>query len=178
MRLYRAWTPPTALALGRSSPSPWHLRALARLQVVAVEGILQLGLAQLTLTKARRLCQCSHLTITSSSTTRLPLQVDGEPFELEPIFAPRQPMSITIDHHNQAVMLSRSSVRADGVALESIDWAMQNNIISVEQRNTLVREVARRTGTLQRTALQSNKFGGSNLSLQSLAKSHEWRSND
>jgi diacylglycerol kinase (ATP) len=138
------------------------------LEVVAVEGVLQLGLAQMSLTNARRLCQCSSITITSSSSTRLPLQVDGEPFELEPIFAPRKPMSISITHHNQAVMLSRSRVRSDGVALEAIDWAMQEGVITVEQRNQVVREVARRTGSLQRRALSSTNFAGSNLSLPSL----------
>ena len=78
-------------------------------------------------------------------------------------------MSITISHHNQAVMLSRSRVRSDGVALEAIDWAMQEGKITVEQRNQIVREIARRTGSLQRRALSTNNFGGSNLSLPSLA---------
>lgn len=78
-------------------------------------------------------------------------------------------MSITINHHNQAVMLSRSSVRADGAALEAIDWAMQEGIISVEQRNRVVREVARRTGSLQRrSALGSHAGSGSSTSLASL----------
>ena len=45
------------------------------LEVVAVEGVLQLGLAQMSLTNAIRLCQCSSITITSSSNKRLPLQV-------------------------------------------------------------------------------------------------------
>ena len=135
------------------------------LEVVAVEGVLQLGLAQMALTNAHRLCQCSTVTITSRSTARLPMQVDGEPFELEPIFAPRKPMSITVSHHNQAVMLSRSQVRSDGVALEAIDWAMQEGVINVEQRNQVVREIARRTGSLQRRALSTN---ASNLSLPSL----------
>ena len=134
-----------------------------------LEGVLQLGLAQMSLTNARRLCQCSSVTITSSSSARLPLQVDGEPFELEPIFAPRKPFSFTVSHHNQAVMLSRSRVRSDGVALEAIDWAMQEGVLTVDQRNQVVREIARRTGSLQRRTLSSAKFGGSNLSLPSLA---------
>ena len=138
------------------------------LEVVAVEGVLQLGLAQMSLTNARRLCQCSSITITSSSNARLPLQVDGEPFEIEPIFAPRKPMSISISHHNQAVMLSRSRVRSDGVALEAIDWAMQEGVLTVEQRNQVVREIARRTGSLQRRALSQANLAGSNLSLPSL----------
>ena len=65
-------------------------------------------------------------------------------------------------------MLSRSRVRSDGVALEAIDWAMQEGVITVEQRNQVVREVARRTGSLQRRALSSTNFAGSNLSLPSL----------
>ena len=134
------------------------------LEVVAVEGVHQLALAQMSLTNARRLCQCSSITITTN-TARLPLQVDGEPFEIEPIFAPRKPMSITISHHNQSVMLSRSRVRSDGVALEAIDWAMQEGVITVEQRNQVVREIARRTGSLQRRALGHNL---STLSLPSI----------
>ena len=89
----------------------------------------------------------------------------GEPFEIEPIFAPRKPMTISIGHHNQAVMLSRSRVRSDGVALEAIDWAMQEGVITVDQRNQVVREIARRTGSLQRRALSQ---AASNLSLPSL----------
>ena len=138
------------------------------LEVVAISGVVQLGLAQMSLSNAHRLCQCSSITITSKSGARLPLQVDGEPFELEPIFAPKKPMSITISHHNQAVMLSRSRVRSDGVALEAIDWAMQEGVITVEQRNQVVREIARRTGSLQRRALSSANFGGSNLSLANM----------
>ena len=138
-----------------------------KLEVVAVKGVLQLGLAQMSLTNAKRLCQCSSVTITSHGEARLPLQVDGEPFELEPIFAPKKPMSITISHLNQAVMLSRSRVRYDGVALEAIDWAMQEGVISVDQRNQVVREIARRTGSLQRRALSVANFGSS-ASLSSL----------
>ena len=108
------------------------------------------------------------MTISSSSTARLPLQVDGEPFELEPIFAPKKPMSITVTHHNQSVMLSRSRVRSDGVALEAIDWAMQEGVLTVDQRNQVVREIARRTGQLQRRSLTQTNFGGSNISLPSL----------
>ena len=165
------------------------------LEVVAIEGVLHLGLAQLVNGTAHRLCQCSSITITHEGTSRLPMQVDGEPFELEPIFAPHKPMSITVSHHNQAVMLSRSQVRSDGVALEAIDWAMQEGVITVDQRNQVswflyefmicgspavhafraasqvVREIARRTGSLQRRALERNNFGGSNLSLPSLERS-------
>ena len=56
-------------------------------------------------------------------------------------------------------MLSRSKVRSDGVALEALDWAMQEGVITVEQRNCVLREVARRTGDLQR-----RKSGSSGLS--------------
>ena len=62
-------------------------------------------------------------------------------------------------------------MRSDGVALEAIDWAMQEGVITVEQRNQVVREVARRTGSLQRRALsQANNLSrqASNLSLPSL----------
>ena len=52
-------------------------------------------------------------------------------------------------------MLSRSHVRSDRVALEAIDWAMQEGVISVEQRNQIVREVARRNGSLRRQAFLS-----------------------
>merc|ERR1719272_1489618 len=128
------------------------------LEVVTVQGVLQLGLAQMSLSGARRLCQCSRLTVRSTDT--LPVQVDGEPFELEPMFAPRRALSISVRHHNQAVMLSRSRVRADGVSLEALDWALQEGVISVEQRNCVLREVARRTGKLQRAELQSGRVNG------------------
>ena len=126
------------------------------LEVVTVQGVLQLGLAQMSLSGARRLCQCSRLTIRSVET--LPMQADGEPFELEPFLAPRKPMTISVRHHDQAVMLSRSRVRADGVALEALDWALHEGVITVEQRNKVLREVARRTGRLQRA---STSFGSS-----------------
>jgi len=124
------------------------------LEVVAIQNVLQLGLAQMSLTGATRIAQCSSLTITSISA--MPMQVDGEPFELEPVFAPRQPMRITIQHKSQAVMLSRSRVRTDGVALEALDWAMEAGVITVEQHQTVLREVARRTGSLQQSKLRSN----------------------
>jgi diacylglycerol kinase (ATP) len=120
--------------------------------------VLQLGLAQMSLSGARRLCQCATLTI--SSRQSLPLQIDGEPFEIEPLFAPRTDLSITIRHHNQAVMLSRSRARTDGVALEALDWAMQEGVISVDQRNSVLREMARRTGTLQRRVSSSANLAG------------------
>ena len=43
------------------------------LEVVTVQGVLQLGLAQMSLSGARRLCQCSRLTVRSTDT--LPVQV-------------------------------------------------------------------------------------------------------
>ena len=43
------------------------------LEVVTVQGVLQLGLAQMSLSGARRLCQCSRLTVRSTET--LPVQV-------------------------------------------------------------------------------------------------------
>lgn len=118
---------------------------------------------------------------------RLPIQIDGEPSELEPTYAPRTPLRISVRLYNQAVMLSRakvrsppfslklfvqvllpSQVRADGVALEALDSALQEGIISVDQRNWVLREVARRNGFLRRRAVSSNGLGGSNLSLPSL----------
>ena len=45
------------------------------LEVVAIEGVLQLGLAQMSLANAHRLCQCNSLTISSPSSKPLPLQV-------------------------------------------------------------------------------------------------------
>ena len=124
------------------------------LEVVAVHGVLQLGLAQMSLAGATRICQCRTLTITSH--VRLPLQVDGEPFELEPLFAPRTPLSLTVRHKGQAVMLCRSRVRTEGVTLEALDWAVQSNVISVEQHQAVLREVARRTGTMQRSVMSRN----------------------
>jgi len=93
---------------------------------------------------------CTYWSPPSSS-----LQVDGEPFELEPVFAPRQPMSISVGLKSQAVMLSRSRVRTDGVALEALDWAMEAGVLTVEQHQTVLREVARRTGTRQRSKLRT-----------------------
>ena len=69
------------------------------LEVVAVRGVLQLGLAQISLTGATRLAQCSCLSI--SSTVPLPVQVDGEPFQLQPVFAPRSPMTLTVRLKNR-----------------------------------------------------------------------------
>ena len=57
-------------------------------------------------------------------------------------------------------MLSRSRARTDGVALEALDWAMQEGVISVEQRNSVLREMARRTGTLQRRVSSSGNLAG------------------
>ena len=58
---------------------PWAEPSMADglLEVVAVRGVLQLGLAQMSLTGATRLAQCSCLSI--SSTVPLPVQVTNKP---------------------------------------------------------------------------------------------------
>ena len=47
---------------------------------------------------------------------------------------------------------------------------MQEGVLTVDQRNQVVREIARRTGSLQRRALSTTSFAGSNLSLPSLIR--------
>ena len=66
---------------------------------------------------------------------------------------------------NQAVMLSRSDVRTDGAALGALDWAVEQGVISVEQHQAVLREVARRTGSLQRLGHRSASYGGSRTHL-------------
>ncbi len=60
-------------------------------------------------------------------------------------------------------------MRTDGVALEALDWAMQEGIIGVEQRNAVVREMARRTGNLQRRVSSSASFNSLSTIISALA---------
>jgi len=107
-----------------------------RLDVVGVHGSFQLGAAQVGLYSAVRLAQASHIRIISREP--VPVEVDGEPW----LFARNG--EIDISFNSQAFMLARHGPGGHAVATDVVDWALQQEVISVEQRNKLMREIALR----------------------------------
>lgn len=107
-----------------------------KLEVVGVHGTLQLGAAQVGLYSAKRLAQAHRIRITNSAA--LPVEVDGEPWW----FANGGEVEIT--WRSQAFMLARKAAGSHAVATDVIDWALDQEIISVEQWNKLMKEIARR----------------------------------
>lgn len=115
------------------------------LEVVGVNGVLHLGTTQIGIGGATRLAQCSELSIKTSE--RLPLQVDGEPFEFEP-------GDITISTFNQCFMLQHSAESGGlSTAIDAVDHCMDNGTINAEQRNVVIREIARRGAQRRRTGM-------------------------
>ena len=116
------------------------------LEVVGVNGVLHLGTTQIGIGGARRLAQCSELVLRVDET--LPMQVDGEPFELGR-------GEVTICAHSQAFMLQKASdVAGLSAAVDAIDHCMDVGTINAGQRNTLIREMAKRAHS-RRVSLQA-----------------------
>ncbi|CAJ1419547.1 unnamed protein product [Effrenium voratum] len=111
------------------------------LEVVGVDGALQLGASQVGLYTATQLAQASSVKIINKVT--LPMEVDGEPSWLT------KDGVIEITHKSQAYVLARCKKRSShAVATNVIDWAAQKNIITAEQRNLIQHEIAHRAGDL------------------------------
>jgi len=108
------------------------------LEVVGVHGALQLGASQVGLYKAHRLAQGSRIKVTNK--VALPVEVDGEP----QWFA--KDGSIEIAHKSQAFVLVNSKESSHAVATDVVEWAEQQKIINLEQRNKLLKEIAHRAG--------------------------------
>eukprot|EP00302_Diacronema_sp_CCMP2436_P018893 CAMPEP_0179963946 /NCGR_PEP_ID=MMETSP0983-20121128/31046_1 /TAXON_ID=483367 /ORGANISM="non described non described, Strain CCMP 2436" /LENGTH=137 /DNA_ID=CAMNT_0021876599 /DNA_START=67 /DNA_END=480 /DNA_ORIENTATION=- len=103
------------------------------LEVVGVNGVLHLGSTQIGIGGARRLAQCSELVLRIAE--KLPMQVDGEPTG-----------EVVITPHSQAFMLQKANDLAGlSAAVDAIDACMDAGTISAEQRNILIREMARRS---------------------------------
>mmetsp|Transcript_130894 Transcript_130894/g.407024 ORF Transcript_130894/g.407024 Transcript_130894/m.407024 type:complete len:271 (-) Transcript_130894:451-1263(-) len=107
-----------------------------RLDVVGVHGSFQLGAAQVGLYSAVRLAQASHVRITNREP--LPVEVDGEPW----LFARNG--EIEVNFKSQAFMLARQAPGGHAVATDVVDWALQQEVIGLEQHNRLMKEIARR----------------------------------
>lgn len=108
------------------------------LEVVGIRGLLQLGAAQVGLSSATRLAQARHVLIRNK--VALPVQVDGEPW----LFA--RGGEVEISWRSQAIMLAQRPPgnSSQTTATELVDWALQQEVISMEQRTTMMREIARR----------------------------------
>lgn len=107
-----------------------------RLEVVGVHGILHLGASRVGLYKAQKLAQASHIKLTNR--VALPVEVDGEPFW----FA--RDGEIEIRHRGQALLLAHSRESSHAVATDVVEWALQRNVIDVQQRNRMLKEIAQR----------------------------------
>uniref|UniRef100_A0A6S8B0V1 Diacylglycerol kinase n=2 Tax=Aplanochytrium stocchinoi TaxID=215587 RepID=A0A6S8B0V1_9STRA len=110
------------------------------LEVVAVSSSFQLGAAQVGLARPMRLCQGSRIRITTGKS--LPVQVDGEPFIMDPN------QCIDISHRNQAHVLSMAhlvdEIDKHKVTADVIDWAFTSAVIDTRQRDLLLSEISRR----------------------------------
>jgi len=106
------------------------------LEVVGVHGTLQLGAAQVGLYSAKRLASAKKVRITNS--TAIPVQVDGEPW----LFAKDGEIEIT--WKSQALMLARHDLEGHSVATDIVDWALHHEVINFDQRDKLMKEIARR----------------------------------
>ncbi|KAI4343493.1 hypothetical protein L6164_010834 [Bauhinia variegata] len=110
------------------------------LEVVCVCGAWHLGKLQVGLSQARRLAQGSVIKIHSSSP--FPVQIDGEPFIL-------QPGCLEITHHGQVFTLRRASDdeprgHAAAIMTEVLLEAECEGIINASQKKTLLQEIALR----------------------------------
>ncbi|KAI4336481.1 hypothetical protein L6164_015003 [Bauhinia variegata] len=112
------------------------------LEVVCVCGAWHLGKLQIGLSQARRLAQGNVIKILSSSP--FPVQIDGEPFIL-------QPGCLEITHESQVFMLRRASESDDeprghpaATMTEVLLEAECKGIISASQKKTLLQEMALR----------------------------------
>jgi len=113
-----------------------------KLEVVGVQGALQLGAAQVGLSSFVRLAQASHIKITNHKA--LPIQVDGEPCR----FAENG--EIEICQRGQAFVSARSVAQGDAMATEIVDFAWESKMISADQRSQLLNRIA--NDALQRDA--------------------------
>mmetsp|Transcript_168758 Transcript_168758/g.324533 ORF Transcript_168758/g.324533 Transcript_168758/m.324533 type:complete len:565 (-) Transcript_168758:107-1801(-) len=123
-----------------SSRSLWKRPSMhdQLLEVVGVHGLLQLGAAQVGLSSATRLAQARHVLIRNK--VALPVQVDGEPW----MFA--RGGEVEISWQSQAIMLAQNGPgkSATATATDLVDWALQQEVINMDQRTKLMKEIARR----------------------------------
>ncbi|MED6111339.1 Diacylglycerol kinase 2 [Stylosanthes scabra] len=108
------------------------------LEVVSVCGAWHLGKLQVGLSQARRLAQGKVIKIHSSSS--FPVQIDGEPFIL-------QPGSLDITHHDQVFMVRRTSEdepkgHAAAIMTEVLLDAECKGIINASQKKVILKELA------------------------------------
>ncbi|KAF7840162.1 diacylglycerol kinase 2 [Senna tora] len=108
------------------------------LEVVCVCGAWHLGKLQVGLSQARRLAQGRVIKIHSSSP--FPVQIDGEPFIL-------QPGCLEINHRGQAFMLRRTSEdeprgHAAAIMTDVLLDAECKGIINASQKKVLLQEMA------------------------------------
>ncbi|BAF30130.1 diacylglycerol kinase 1 isoform X2 [Oryza sativa Japonica Group] len=109
------------------------------LEVVSFTGMLHLGRLQVGLSRAQRLAQGHHIKIEIK--TKMPIQVDGEPWS-------QDPCTIVVSHHCQAFMLKRVSEEPIGhaasIMADVLENAENNGIITASQKRTLLHEIASR----------------------------------
>ncbi|KAE9610206.1 hypothetical protein Lal_00006562 [Lupinus albus] len=108
------------------------------LEVVCVCGAWHLGKLQVGLSQARRLAQGKVIKIHSSGP--FPVQIDGEPFILQPGY-------LEITHRGQVFMLRRTSEdepkgHAAAIMTEVLLDAECKGVINASQKNVLLQEMA------------------------------------
>ncbi|CAM9927441.1 unnamed protein product [Discosporangium mesarthrocarpum] len=106
------------------------------LEVVAVEGVLQLGSIQLGLSKAKSITQCREVEVRTFAD--LPMQVDGEPWK-------QPPSEITVKLHKQAPMLRKPTddERAAAEIVSQANLLFKNIVDQAEKRGDIKPSQAR-----------------------------------
>ena len=109
------------------------------LEVVGVNGSAHMGMVQIGLSRAVRICQCRSLTVRSR--VSVPMHIDGEPATLA------AGHEVRFAHHNQAFMLARDpgeDTSVDSIVTDVLEWGVEGGVIDGAQRNELQVEIARR----------------------------------
>uniref|UniRef100_A0A0E0FDF3 Multifunctional fusion protein n=1 Tax=Oryza meridionalis TaxID=40149 RepID=A0A0E0FDF3_9ORYZ len=123
------------------------------LEVVSFTGMLHLGRLQVGLSRAQRLAQGHHIKIEIK--TKMPIQVDGEPWS-------QDPCTIVVSHHCQAFMLKRVSEEPIGhaasIMADVLENAENNGIITASQKRTLLHEIASRLLKCASSMLKQMRF--------------------
>ena len=109
------------------------------LEVVAVNGVVHLGQLQVGLSKAMKICQCREATITT--TRDLPMQVDGEPW-------PQARSIIKIGRKKDPAYMLRRTMDSGGAVVgevvELLESAVNDHVITLAQKKSLLTEFSRR----------------------------------
>ena len=113
------------------------------IEVIGLKNALHLGQCIIGLDRGIKLCQGKKIRVVVRSKEPVPLQIDGEPVS----FTGEKYFSIEIIHRGQIMMLKKVETKENLIerkCYQVLDWAMNNQHISDQQRLLLTNELSRR----------------------------------